>query len=146
LQARDIAKLHFVLLDECRKLADEGTALDEVIDILLWIRSDHGKEALPFSFRNCVRLYNLAANPNRMREMIEDLLPGWLDAVARRYPAWVWQSLQTHPQWIARQLERNPQWVNEACTPKAPRGICSWVDIERPMRRAPNLFRRGEIL
>jgi hypothetical protein len=114
LARREIVKLHFVLLDECRKLADQETPLDEVIDILLWIRSEPGREASPFSFRNCVRLYSMAANPNLVREVIEELLPHWLNALAQRYPKWVWESLRTNPHWIAEQLQRNPQWVNES--------------------------------
>jgi hypothetical protein len=48
-EGKEIVKLHFVLLDECRRLADQETPLDEVIDILLWIRSEPGKEASSFS-------------------------------------------------------------------------------------------------
>jgi hypothetical protein len=122
LEGREIAKLHFVLLDECRKLAEEETPLDEVIDILLWIRSEPGKEASPFSFRNCVRLYSMAANPKLVREVIEELLPRWLNALAQRYPKWVWDSLRTSPHWVAQQLQRNPQWVNESVHAKSATG------------------------
>src|SRR5262245_10908354 len=52
-----IVHLHFLLLDECEKLADPETPLEEKLDILRWIYTDPEKDDAPFSFANCLKVF-----------------------------------------------------------------------------------------
>src|SRR5262245_56418259 len=52
----DVVRLHCLLLDDLRALADPATPLEEKFDTLRWIFTDPDKDGLPFSFAACLRV------------------------------------------------------------------------------------------
>jgi hypothetical protein len=119
----DVVQLHWRLLLELRDLADPETPLEVKLDTLRWIFTDPEKDAVPFSFANCLRVvgcsplsptaYFGAVDVEDVRQWIRGQLKAWLGATLDRYPAWARQLVLANPQWVATQLERNPQWLNE---------------------------------
>lgn len=119
----DVVQLHWRLLLELRDLADPETPLEVKLDTLRWIFTDPEKDAVPFSFANCLRVvgcsplsptaYFGAVDVEDVRQWIRGQLKPWLGATLDRYPIWARQLVLDNPQWVATQLERNPQWLNE---------------------------------
>jgi hypothetical protein len=110
----EIVGLHFVLLDDLRRLADPETPLEERFELLEWVFTDRAREGEPFSFRMCVRLYARTCDPDGVREALSPLSVAWLRDALARLPAWLGEQILRDPQWAAAELHRNPQWLNEA--------------------------------
>jgi hypothetical protein len=116
-----IIRLHFLLLDDCAKLADPETPLDERLDILQWIYADPDKDDAPFSFVRCLALVGRSTDPNHapfdaqeIRETCRaDLLAGLYESLDR-YPAWVREAFDRSPDHVSALLAKNPQRINEA--------------------------------
>lgn len=115
-----IVWLHFLLLDECEKLGDPETPLEEKLDLLRWIYTEPEKDDLPFSFANCLRVVGRATNPEKgtldpdeIREGFRADLSHWLEESFSRYPAWVRDAFFSNPDHFAELLRRNPQRINE---------------------------------
>ncbi|MBL0090836.1 MAG: hypothetical protein IPP50_00005 [Piscinibacter sp.] len=51
-----VVQLHWVLLQELRKLTDPETPLEEKIETLDWALTSPSNDHLPFSFASCVRV------------------------------------------------------------------------------------------
>lgn len=119
----DVVQLHWRLLLELRDLADPESPLEVKLDTLRWVFTDPEKDAVPFSFANCLRVvgcsplsltaYVGAVEVEDVRQWIRSQLKPWLGATLERYPPWARQLVVDNPDWVARQLERNPQWLNE---------------------------------
>ena len=119
----DIVLLHWRLLQEIRHLADPATPLEEKLDTLRWVFTEHEKDGLPFSFVNCLRVVGCSplspipycglVDAEEVRERIRHGLQAWLHATLARYPDWVREAVATHPEWVEARLTRNPQWINE---------------------------------
>lgn len=118
-----IVFLHWRLLEEISELANPATPLEEKIDTLRWIFTEHEKDSRPFSFVNCLKVVGcspLSPTPyfglvdaEEIRDTIRAYAKRWLDATLNRYPCWVRQAVISHPEWIEIQLTKNPQWINE---------------------------------
>ena len=52
----DIVFLHWRLLRQLSGLSDPETPLEEKLNVLRWVFSEHDKESRPFSFANCLRV------------------------------------------------------------------------------------------
>lgn len=52
----DVVQLHWRLLQELRDLTDPDTPLEVKFDTLRWVFTDPDKDAVPFSFANCLRV------------------------------------------------------------------------------------------
>lgn len=119
----DVVHLHWQLLLEVRDLADPETPLEVKLDTLRWVFTDPEKDAVPFSFANCVRVvgcsplsptaYFGAVDVEDVRKWICGQLRVWLGATLDRYPSWARQLIIDNPEWVAMQLERDPQWLNQ---------------------------------
>ena len=109
----EVARLHFILLDDLGRLADPRTPLEEKFELLEWVFTDPEKEAKPFSFRACMRLYQRTCDPETARAMLRELVGEWLKESLAALPAWPAERILREPQWAASQLHRNPQWINE---------------------------------
>lgn len=119
----DVVQLHWRLLQELRDLADPETPLEVKFDTLRWVFTDPDKDAVPFSFANCLGVvgcsplsptaYFGAVDVGEVRQWIRGQLKHWLGATLDRYPGWARQLVLDNPDWVAKQLERNPQWLNE---------------------------------
>jgi hypothetical protein len=110
----EIVGLHFILLDDLRRLADPETPLEERFELLEWVFTDRAREREPFSFGMCVRLYGRTCDPEGVREALRPLSGAWLREAVARLPAWLGEQILRDPQWAAAELHRNPQWLNEA--------------------------------
>jgi hypothetical protein len=116
-----ILRLHFILLDDCQRIADPETPLEEKFELLEWMFTDPEREALPFSFANCLKLYARATNPSQgsldpreVRAHFYEYIVRWVGESLDRYPPWVREAWADNPEWVATRLARNPQWINEA--------------------------------
>jgi len=110
----EIVALHFILLDDLRRLAEPETPLEERFELLEWVFTDRTREGAPFSFGMCVRLYLRTCDPDSVREALQPLSRSWLREAVARLPAWLGERILREPQWAAAELHRNPQWLNEA--------------------------------
>lgn len=110
----EIVGLHFILLDDLRRLADPATPLEERFELLEWVFTERALEAEPFSFRTCVRLLWRTCDPDLARDAIRALARTGLQAALAKYPAWLAEQVLREPQWVAEGLHRDPQWINEA--------------------------------
>ena len=116
-----IVRLHFMLLDDVRKLADPATPLAEKFEILRWIYTDPAHDAAPFSFVQCLKLFGRSINPglgvldaSEVRAQLRNDAVRWIADSLKRYPAWVREVFLQNPDWIDERLTRNPQSLNEA--------------------------------
>ncbi|MEO3715604.1 hypothetical protein [Roseateles flavus] len=119
----DVVRLHCLLLEDLSGLADPATPLEEKLDALRWVFTDPDKDALPFSFANCVRVAGCSPfstfpylgnmQPEDVRSLLQGYVKRWLKESLDRYPTWVRQAITHNLQWSAEQLQRNPQWINE---------------------------------
>ena len=109
----EIVGLHFILLDDLRRLADPATPLEERFELLEWVYAERAHEREPFSFGMCVRLYGRTCDPDGVRDALRPLSVGWLREAVTRLPAWLGEQILRDPQWAAVELHRNPQWLNE---------------------------------
>lgn len=119
----DLVQLHWRLLLEIRNLLDPETPLDVKLDTLRWVFTDPEKDAVPFSFANCLRVvgcsplsptaYFGAVDVEDVRQWIRSRVSKWMRATLERYPHWARQLMLDNPEWVTQQLERNPQWLNE---------------------------------
>ncbi len=109
----EIVGLHFILLDDLRRLAEPETPLEERFELLEWVFTDRAHEIEPFSFGMCVRLFLRTCDPDGVREALRPLSRGWLREAIARLPAWLAARILREPQWAATELHRNPQWLNE---------------------------------
>ena len=110
----EIVGLHFILLDDLRRLAEPETPLEERFELLEWVFTDRAREVEPFSFGMCVRLCFRTCDPDGVREELRPLSRGWMREAVARLPAWLGERILREPQWAAAELHRNPQWINEA--------------------------------
>jgi len=60
----EIVRLHGWLLEDCGKIADPKTPMDEVLEILLWMFTEPEKDGRPFSFATCLRLTGQSIRPD----------------------------------------------------------------------------------
>jgi len=109
----EIVGLHFILLDDLRRLADPETPLEERFELLEWVFTDGAREREPFSFGACVRLFLRTCDPDGVREALRPLSLVWLRDAVARLPTWLGEQILREPQWAAAELHRNPQWLNE---------------------------------
>lgn len=118
----DVVRLHCLLLDEIRVLADPEAPLDEVFDVLRWIFTEPENDERPFSFASCLRVaacepastfpFLGRPQPDDVRELIGQHLKKWFAALLARYPEWMRAAIRKNPLWAARQLAGNPQCLN----------------------------------
>ena len=111
--ADEIVRLHFVLLDDLRRLADPETPLEERFELIEWVFTERERELEPFSFGACVRMVFRTCDPDDVREELRRLALAWLRDAVARFPAWLGEQILRDPQWAAAELHRNPQWINE---------------------------------
>jgi len=119
----EVVLLHWRLLQEIEALADPETPLEAKFDTLRWVFTEREKDALPFSFVNCLRVvgcsplspiaYCGSVDAEEVRDCIRAGVRRWLTATLDRYPDWVREAVARNPVWIESQLIRNPQWLNE---------------------------------
>jgi hypothetical protein len=119
----DIVQLHWRLLQEVRQLANPATPLEEKLDTLRWMFTEPEKDALPFSFANCVRVVGCSplspiaycglVDADEIRRYVRHSVAKWLAQTVARYPDWVRRAVAANPVWVEDQLARNPQWINE---------------------------------
>ncbi len=129
---RDIVLLHWRLLQEIETLADPQTPLETKFDTLRWVFTEREKDALPFSFVNCLRVVGCSPlspiaycgrlDAEEVRDSIRCAVRGWLTATLERYPQWVREAAARNPEWFETQLMRNPQWINEQLRTTAAQG------------------------
>jgi hypothetical protein len=108
----EIVRLHFVLLDDLRRLAERETPLEERFELVEWVFTD--RKLGPFSFDACVRMVFRTCDPDGVREELRRLTLAWLRQAVSRLPAWLGEQILRDPQWAAAELHRDPQWINEA--------------------------------
>ena len=116
-------QLHWVLLQELRKLTDPETPLEEKIETLDWALTSPSNDHLPFSFASCVRVVGTSPmSPTAYFGLLDvEELRRWLLVNARRwlresiarYPQWAQELFYSDPHFAAAQLTANPQWLNE---------------------------------
>jgi hypothetical protein len=99
-----VVQLHWVLLQELKKLTDPDTPLEEKIETLDWALTSPSNDHLPFSFASCVRVVGTSLLVNARR---------WLRESIARYPQWAQELFYSDPHFAAAQLTANPQWLNE---------------------------------
>jgi hypothetical protein len=109
----EIVGLHFILLDDLRRLADPATPLEERFELLEWVFTDRARASEPFSFGMCVRLFGRTCDPDGVREALRPLSLAWLRDAVAPLPAWLGEQILREPQWAAAELHRNPQRLNE---------------------------------
>ena len=124
-----IVRLHFILLDDCEKLADSETPLEEKLDILRWIYTDPQKDGAPFSFATCLKLFGRPSDPTQgtldpreIREGFRHSLLGWIQESLDRYPTWVREAFYSNPDHMSALLEKNPQYINEEVRKRSAQG------------------------
>jgi hypothetical protein len=120
---QDVVFLHWRLLQEVEALADPETPLEAKLDTLRWVFTEREKDALPFSFVNCLRVVGCSplspiaycghVDAEEIRSRIRHGVKRWLEATLTRYPEWVREAVARNPEWIELQLARNPQWMNQ---------------------------------
>jgi hypothetical protein len=111
--ADEIVRLHFVLLDDLRRLSEPETPLEERFELLEWVFTERAREMEPFSFGTCVRVVFRTCDPDDVREELRRLTLAWLRDAVARLPGWLGEQILRDPQWAAAELHRNPQWINE---------------------------------
>ncbi len=111
--AEEIVGLHFILLDDLRRLAEPETPLEERFELIEWVFTERELDERPFSFRRCVRLFMRTCDPDGVRDELRRLALAWLREAVSRLPAWLGERILREPQWAATELHRNPQWINE---------------------------------
>ena len=124
-----IVRLHFLLLDDCEKLADPDTPLEDKLEILEWIYADPAQDQQPFSFVNCMRLLGRSCRPGEVEDdprqirlhLRERLRQCVYDTLAR-YPAWVREAFDRNPEAVAGLLHQHPQRLNETVKRVAAQG------------------------
>lgn len=119
----DVVLLHWLLLKQVQRLDDLETPLADKLATLNWIFTDPDKDALPFSFVNCVRVVSCSPlsplpfigdfDVSDLRERIAYAARRWIRESVERFPPWVGESLRRNPEWLLAKLERNPQYLNE---------------------------------
>ena len=119
----DVVFLHWRLLQEISHLADPATPLEEKFDTLRWVFTEREKDALPFSFVNCLRVVGCSplspiaycglTDAEEIRDHVRSRVRPWLHATLARYPQWVRESVAQNPSWFEARLAANPQWINE---------------------------------
>jgi hypothetical protein len=119
----DIVFLHWRLLRQLSGLSDPETPLEEKLNALRWVFTEHDKESRPFSFANCLRVVGCSplspaphfgsVDVDEVRAWIRYHVKTWLHATVERYPSWVREAVLTNPEWVESRLARNPQWLNE---------------------------------
>ena len=124
-----IVRLHFMLLDDCEKLADPQTPLEEKLEVLRWIYTDPQKDDAPFSFANCLKLFGRPTDqtqgslgPKEVREGLRGHLSGWIRESLERYPAWVREAFHSNPDHVSELLARNAQRINEEVRRRSAQG------------------------
>ena len=135
-----IVCLHFMLLDDIRKLADPATPIAEKFEIMRWIYTDPAHDAAPFSFANCLKLFGHSTHPGfgvlsvaDVRDELRQPIRTWICESLARYPAWVREAFLDSPEWIDMLLARNPQRLNEATRVRA-----SFGDLFLEQRELPD--------
>jgi hypothetical protein len=111
--AEEIVGLHFILLDDLRRLAEPETPLEERFELIEWVFTERELDERPFSFRRCVRLFMRTCDADAVRDGLRRLVLAWLREAVSRLPAWLGERILREPQWAASELHRNPQWLNE---------------------------------
>lgn len=124
-----IVRLHFMLLDDCEKLADPEAPLEEKLEVLRWIYTDPEKDDAPFSFANCLKLFGRPTDPTQgsfgpeeVREGLRGHLLGWIRESLERYPLWVREAFLSNPDHVSELLARNPQRINEEVRRRSAQG------------------------
>lgn len=113
----EIVRLQFILLDECRGLANPAYPLSEKLDILRWIFADEREAMAPFSFYRCVRCAWGSCDVEALRDTLMEHVPEWLNQALVQCPveirSWVRDILRADPTWLSNRLDINPQFINE---------------------------------
>ncbi|MDB5924109.1 MAG: hypothetical protein JWN13_3045, partial [Betaproteobacteria bacterium] len=104
----DVVFLHWRLLRELSGLSDPETPLEEKLNVLHWVFTEHDKESRPFSFANCLRIVGgspLSPAPHfgsvdveEIRGWIRYHVKAWLHATVERYPSWVREAVFRNPE------------------------------------------------
>ncbi|MBK8335089.1 MAG: hypothetical protein IPL03_00250 [Sterolibacteriaceae bacterium] len=120
---QDVVGLHWLLLKQVQRLADPETPFAEKIWTLNWVFTDPEKDALPFSFVNCVKVVSCSPlsplpfigdfDVSDLRDLIAHSARRWMRESVERFPPWVQETLRRNPAAVLAQLERNPQYLNE---------------------------------
>lgn len=122
----DVVQLHWLLLKQTVDLSDPETPLADKLDTLRWVFTSPEKDALPFSFANCVRVVgNSPLSPTayfgrvdveQVRQWIRAHARGWVLTSIHALPYWVQDMILSREDWVdwlAERLDKNPQWLNE---------------------------------
>ncbi len=119
----DVVLLHWLLLKQVQRLADPDTPFAEKIWTLNWVFTDPEKDALPFSFVNCVKIVSCSPlsplpfigdfDVSDLRELIAHSARRWIRESVERFPPWVQETLRRNPETLLAKLDRNPQYLNE---------------------------------
>ena len=118
-----VVQLHWVLLQELKKLTDPETPLEEKIETLDWALTSPANDHLPFSFATCVRVVGTSPlsptayfgllDVDEIRQWLLVNARRWLRESVARYPQWAQELFYSDPHFAAAQLTTNPQWLNE---------------------------------
>lgn len=119
----DIVLIHWLLLKQVQRLAEPETPLEEKIWTLNWVFTDPDKEALPFSFANCVKVVSLsplsplpfigAFDVGDLRDVLAHGARRWIRDSVQRFPDWIQELIRRAPAKVLEKLERNPQYLNQ---------------------------------
>ena len=145
-----IVRLHFMLLDDIRKLADPATPIAEKFEILRWIYTDPEHDRAPFSFASCVRLFGISTHPglgtldaDDVRVELRRPVVQWICQSLARYPSWVREAFLESPEWVDVLLARNPQLLNEATRAQVVHGDL-FVQSHDSSQRSEEVIRQTE--
>jgi hypothetical protein len=118
-----VVQLHWVLLQELKKLTDPETPLEEKIETLDWALTSPANDHRPFSFASCVRVVGTSPlsptayfgllDVDEIRQWLLVNARRWLRESVARYPQWAQDLFYSDPHFAAAQLTANPQWLNE---------------------------------